>query len=242
MSDTEPDSADDERSLFAKILRRSADELEEQPDDGGDPDVEQREGDEPDDDDEMDEAEQAADPIDTALEEGAIEAAQASRLRDVAERMEEAGVQTLVDAISENDLDVEDAVDMIEAYNGEEESEEPAGMADTEDDENEPEELRAEEEDDELDEDAVAELRSRLDAVAELGDRLDDIESRLDDLADSAVDEDALEQRLTAVGESLDEEFEDLIQRADVTGTPHPKAGETDGEGTLADAFGMSGD
>lgn len=243
------ESADDEKSLFARILRRSADELEEPDDgdgDGADSDVEQRADDEDGDGDgdEMDEAEQEADPVDAAIEDGTISASQASAVRDVAERMDEGGVQTLIDAISENDLDVDDAVEMIEAYDGD------APAPGDEDDDNAPEELKArsEEGDDGATDDAgepsdeeIAALQERLEAVDELGDRLDDIEQRLDERPTSDDVEEQVAQRLEEVGEELDEEFEDLIQRAEVVGSPNPTSGETEGK-SPSDIIRVGGD
>lgn len=239
MSDNDTDSADDERSLFAKILRRSADELEEQPS-GDDPDTEQR-ADEDSEDDEPGEDDDGADPVDRALSEGVIEAGQASKLREVTERMDEAGVQTLVDAISENDLDVEDAVDMIEAYNGDEEMDMP------DEDGGALGEARSDPDADDgegLDEEAIAELESRLetvDALADLPDRIDELEQRLDDLPTEEEVEEQLEQRLEAVGEGLDEEFEALIQRADIVGTPNPTSGDVEDGTGLRESLGIEG-
>lgn len=234
---TDEDTTEDERGLMARLLRKSADEIEQKADD------------EDGDDDDEGGTEEKATPIDSALENGTITAAQATDLRPVAEKMDDDGVQTLVDAISENDLDVEEAVDMIEAVDA-------GDVPDpTDDDGGEaPEELKSaadgDDPSDDVDEDeldaAVEKLESKLEAAEEATERLDEIEQKLEDLEeDLTTDEDIeqkLEQKLDGLAEDLDDEFEELLQKADVVDSPTPTAGEGDDDQTLGDVVRLGGD
>ena len=101
------DNDPDERSMLAKLLRKSADEVEQ---------TEQKADDE--DDDEDDAYDEKADPIDSALAEGTIEAADAADLREVAAKMDEGAMQALINNIAEGNLDVNEAVDLVEGVNG----------------------------------------------------------------------------------------------------------------------------
>lgn len=226
---------------------------DEQTDGADDGNVEQKADDEDEGDGEMDEAEQEANPIDTALEAGTISAADASNLRPVAEKMDDGGVQTLVDAISENDLDVADAVDMIEAVGG---GDMPAPGDDEKDS---PEELKAAADadddvgaDDGIDEETVAALEEKLDTAVEAADRLDEIEQKLNSFEEQfATGEDVeqkVEQKLDSLAEGLDSlddeiltkaEFDDLVQKSEVVTSPTPTAdAESDGT-TLGDVVGL---
>lgn len=93
------------------------------------------------------------------------------------------------------------------------------------------------------DKDAPGELKSALEAAASRDDeRLEAIETKLDELAENAVTDSDLEQKLEAVGEALDEELDDLIQRADRVQTPSPATGGTDESGpTARESLGLSG-
>jgi len=104
------DNDSDERSMLAKLLRKSADEVEqsEQTEQKGDYD----------DEDGDDDHDDKANPIDGALAEGTIEAAQAADLREVAAKMDEGAMQALIDNIAEGNLDVGEAVDLVEGVNG----------------------------------------------------------------------------------------------------------------------------
>jgi len=104
------DNDPDERSMLAKLLRKSADEVEqsEQTEQKGDYDDEEGDNDHDD----------KANPIDGALAEGTIEAAQAADLREVAAKMDEGAMQALIDNIAEGNLDVGEAVDLVEGVNG----------------------------------------------------------------------------------------------------------------------------
>lgn len=84
----------DDNELTAHILRKAADDLENGADGGP-----------------------TAGPVMTAVEKGSISAGDATRLRDTAQRMG-MDVAPIIDAIAENDTDVEAAIDLMEAVGG----------------------------------------------------------------------------------------------------------------------------
>lgn len=278
-SDMSNNDTDDKTGLVARILRKSADDLEEADADATPADeaaanadadtqpAEQKgdyaddEGGDDDDDGEMDEAEQMADPLMAAVESGTISAAEATTLAETAEKMDSDVVAPVIDAISENDLDVENAVDLLNAMGsmggdampdegakdaaGELKAASDEGDADAEADA----EAAAAQKADDADADAGADAEADADATvdadaiderieAKLDARLDgvitesDLDARLDDVATKA-DIDAL---VDDVSEKMTAEVSETLQKASTTESPTPMGGgTTSGSRTLGD-------
>lgn len=267
------DTTDEKTGLVARILRKSADDLEadadaddseataEQKADEADADAdadeqpaeqkgdyednEPPEDDADEDDHEVDDAEQMADPLMAAVEDGVVSAAEATRLGEVATKMD-MDIGALVDAISENDLDVENAVDLIDAMQpnggGMDAEKDAAGelkaAADGADgtDDAEPEQKSDDADEttdqdmttDEITEIVEAKLDARLDGVvteSDLDERLDDVATKadIDDLADD-------------ISQNLTDEVSETLQKASTSTTPTPMGGGTaSGSRTLGD-------
>lgn len=194
----------DEKSVLGRLLQRAGEDLESE----ADAQTEQKADDDDADDDDDEEPDSKADPIDAALEGGALTAAEAADLRPVASKMGEAGVQTLVDAISENDLDVADAVDLMEAYDGDGMADEDgadgaAQMADTDGDGDAGEEQKA---DTDADGDSDAAQKADADADAD-GDGAGD---------DSGVEQKASPQEVAeAMADRFDIPVDEVLEHLD---------------------------
>lgn len=274
---------DDTKTLLGRLLQRSGEELEQEAQtDGTDTDTESA-GDAGD--------ESLASTIFNAVEEGKLTAQEAEDLAAV----EKAGdaVPQVIDAISEDDLDVDEAVELLGAIDGAG-GDGPAGKGDYGDDEGEDDEHGDEKADTGDDPDAdpdadqkagtrevaermadefdipVDEVMAYLDNLEMEGEKDDagelkaaaivdgleetieeTVEAKLDEHGAASVDEgeveDVVDQKLENLADALDDEvltksrFDDLIQDAEVVGSPVPTQGDTDGETTLGDVITSTG-
>lgn len=201
---------DETKTVLGRLLQRSGEELEQDAQSDGTDEAEQKAdggaGDE-----------SLASPIYAAVEEGTITAEQATTIENTVEKMDPAVVKPIIDAISENDLDVDSAVEMLNAMGsgGDADSAEKGDYEDDEDDDDEMEKADVDEGDD-VDAEQKASATEVAQAMADrFGIPVDEVMEHLENLEMESEQDDAGELKAAAAAEAASEAVEEKLDELD---------------------------